>query len=156
MPPVASFRSMLQHIPQRLHKLTDSDASRRPSGDAWSPKQELGHLLDSAIVNHNRFLRMLTEGNPTLPGYDGPQFVEMHKYDERNWQQLISTWETLNTHFLMALETAPSESWQRQGIVDGNQVTLDFLVTDYIGHALHHLQHIGVDVKDLQVSGAAA
>jgi len=39
----------------------------RPSGIGWSRREELGHLIDSAVNNHNRFVRASLE-----PAYAGP------------------------------------------------------------------------------------
>lgn len=146
---VTSFRIMLREAPLRLAKISSEAAGLRPTADGWSPKQELGHLLDSAIMNHQRLLRVLTEDNPTLADYDGVFCEAAHHYQARNWQELIETWRTLNAHFLWAIEGAAESAWQRPCVFDGKPVTLEFLVSDYIRHAQHHLQHIGVSIADL-------
>ncbi len=148
MKPVASFRTMLQQAPVKLAKISSAASERRPNPDAWSPRQELGHLLDSAIMNHQRVLRVLSENNPTLSGYDADFCVAAHDYHSQEWEELISTWQALNRHFLWSIERIPDDQWQRPYIYDGKNVTLEFLVTDYIQHAIRHLQHIGVQVGD--------
>jgi len=41
-----------------LRVLSDEQAAVRPAGpDSWSRKEELGHLIDSAVNNHIRFVR---------------------------------------------------------------------------------------------------
>ena len=147
---------MLQELPARLAKLSADAVGRRSSPDAWSSKQELGHLLDSAIMNHVRFLRVLTESNPTLPGYDGEFCVVAHDYQSHEWQDLVRTWHSLNAHFLMAAERVSGNDWQRPCVFDGKPVTLEFMFTDYVHHALHHLEHIGVDVKDFSRHSSAS
>jgi hypothetical protein len=146
---ISSFRTMLQEIPPRLANLPSDAVSRRKSPADWSPKQELGHLLDSAIMNHQRLLRVLAKNNPTLPPYDGVFCVEAHDYHARSWPELIATWKTLNQHFLWLIERVTYDQWTRPCLSEGKAVTLEFLVGDYIQHALHHLQHIGVAIGDL-------
>jgi len=155
MNPVLSFRRMLEQVPAGLAKLPPDVVSSRPAPDAWSPKQELGHLLDSAIMNHQRLLRTLAEENPVLPGYDGPLCVAAHNYHYRDWRDLIATWLTLNMHFLWAVERVSDSGWLRRCTVDGKPITLEFLVTDYIDHALQHLRHMGVVVEPEKSAAAS-
>ncbi|MGZ7100199.1 MAG: hypothetical protein ACXVJ8_17135, partial [Candidatus Angelobacter sp.] len=45
-----------------LMKLDNADTSLRPSPDKWAKKEILGHLLDSASNNHQRFVRASLQG----------------------------------------------------------------------------------------------
>ena len=141
---------MVEKVPQRLRSLA-GDSGRRSGPDGWSRREELGHLLDSAVMNHVRLMRVETEDAPQLPGYDGPLWVRAHNYQDRAWDQLIETWQLLNEHFLMAAEGTPTPAWQRRCTLEGSQVTLEFLFTDYVQHALHHLEQIGVRVDDFEI-----
>ena len=47
----------------------------RTGPDSWSPRQELGHLIDSAANNHIRFVRAATEPEFSGPGYRVINFV---------------------------------------------------------------------------------
>lgn len=145
MNPVASFFSIIERVPADLRSITSEDAGKSRDG-GWSAAQELGHLLDSAIMNHTRAVRVLTEDNPNLPGYDGDFCVAAHSYATRDWHELVVLWEALNRHFLMAVEHISDENWKRPCVFGNRPVTLEFVFTDYIRHALHHLEHIGVDV----------
>ena len=147
---VNSFRIMLQETPPRLAKVSSEAAGQHPNPASWSPKQELGHLLDSALMNQHRLLRVLTEDNPTLPGYDGDFCEAAHHYQGRNWQELIETWRPLTAHFLWAIEGVSDAAWQRPCVFYDKPVTLEFLVTDYIRHAQHHLGHIGILAGDFR------
>jgi len=78
-----SLRSLLQKLPARLDALPPEEAEVKPPG-SWSAKEELGHLLDSAANNHQRMVRAQLEDNPAMPGYDGPAWVVLHGYQERD------------------------------------------------------------------------
>ena len=155
MQAVATFRSMLKEVPSRLAKLPADAVNRRSGADNWSAKEELGHLLDSAIMNHVRFLRVLSEDNPAMPGYDGVFCVKAHDYHDREWQDLVATWQLLNAHFLMAAEGVSPDAWKRPCTFEGKSVTLEFMFADYVDHALHHLAHIGIEVGDLETKSSA-
>lgn len=147
MDAIEVFRSMIERVPVGLNSISADEAKCSGGNGAWNLAQELGHLLDSAMINHTRVMRVLTEDNPALPGYDGDFYVGAHGYATRDWHKLISIWEELNRHFLMAVERVSEEEWKRPCVFDGQSVTLEFLFADYVKHALHHLQHIGIEVE---------
>ncbi len=62
-------------------------------------KEILGHLIDSANVNLNRFL----SGNFIkmiwfLDTYPQNEWVEIQNYNKRDWGELIVLWSSLNLH----------------------------------------------------------
>jgi hypothetical protein len=152
---ISQLRQLLDRVPPALRSISDEKASAGSSTDSWSAKQELGHLLDSAIVNHYRWVRVLSEDNPTLPGYNGPYWVSVHTYQQRNWTDLIDTWQRLNQHMLMLAEGISASGWQRPAIFDGKLSTLEFMLNDYIHHAADHLVHFsGLSKADLGIDEA--
>jgi hypothetical protein len=145
------LRALIDKVPPRLSKLSPSQVESRPSLSKWSPKEELGHLLDSAANNHQRIVRTQLEDQPTMPGYDGDAWVELHRYQQRNWQEMIGLWRALNQQLLTAAEAAPDAAWMRTcAIADSLPLTLKFVFDDYIDHMVHHLKHIGIEVDDLK------
>ncbi|TWF45316.1 hypothetical protein FHW36_1011246 [Chitinophaga polysaccharea] len=44
-------------IPGRIQAIKDADFTHRPAPGKWSRQEILGHLLDSATNNHQRFVR---------------------------------------------------------------------------------------------------
>jgi hypothetical protein len=145
-----SLRQILQLVPNRLEKLSREAVERKPSPSAWSPKEELGHLLDSAANNHQRIVRARFEDNLDMPGYEQNRWVASHNYQHRDWQELIDTWETFNRQLLFAAETVEGAAWSmRLSIAGSEPVTLQFVFDDYVAHMLHHLRHIGIETADL-------
>ncbi len=65
-----------------LMKLDNADTSVRPSENKWAKKEILGHLLDSASNNHQRFVRATLQGNLTFPGYDQNALVDLQNFAE--------------------------------------------------------------------------
>lgn len=124
-------------------------ADHKPAPSQWSKKEELGHLIDSAIINHQRIIRTALEENPTMPGYDGERWVEFQKYHNRNWIELINLWQAANEHLLAGLESMGDDEWKRTCTVDNESHTLSSLVESYINHLINHLSHIGVDMNKL-------
>ena len=101
------LRQLIDHLPARLRVLPADKVKHKPAPDIWSPKEELGHLLDSAANNHQRIVRAQLEENPAMPSYDGDAWVALHRYQHREWQSLIDLWTALNRQLLAAAEACP-------------------------------------------------
>jgi DinB family protein len=145
------LRRLIDEVPLRLNQIPSFEVERKPSTSQWSPKEELGHLLDSAANNHQRIVRAQLEDKPRMPGYDGDAWVELHQYQRRNWQEMIELWRALNQQLLTAARAAADAAWSRTcTIADSQPLTLKFVFEDYIAHMLHHLQHIGIEMDDLK------
>jgi hypothetical protein len=144
------LQELIDHLPARLRVLPSAKVERKPAPDAWSPKEELGHLLDSAANNHQRIVRTQLEEKPAMPDYDGDAWVALHQYQRRDWHSLIDRWVALNCQLLAAAEAIPDSVWSRTcTIADSGPLTLQFVFDDYIQHMLQHLRHLGVEVDDL-------
>jgi hypothetical protein len=156
MPMLDRFAAVIETGAQRLAAISSADAAPRREPNAWSKKEELGHLIDSAINNYARVIRVQHEADPALPGYAQDTWVERAGYQERNWQELIALWSALNTHMLQAARRVPAAAMSRQCKV-GNYapMTLEFLIEDYIDHMVHHLAHIGVAVHEFRRAESA-
>src|SRR5580658_2702848 len=150
MPALNLLRDLLQRVPTRLEKLSKGAVESRPTPSAWSPKEELGHLLDSAANNHQRIVRAQFEDSPAMPGYEQNRLIAAHAYQRRDWVELIEVWQALNRQLLAAAETAPDSAWSRTLTVAGSEpLTLRFVFDDYVAHMMHHLRHIGIEVDDI-------
>lgn len=64
MQALATFRDLLELVPSRLENLPKDAVESNPAPSSWSPKEELGHLLDSAANHHQRIVRAQFEDNP--------------------------------------------------------------------------------------------
>ena len=147
----ATLRAILSEAPPRLRAISGDRAAAAPEPGKWSPKQELGHLLDSAANNHQRIVRAQLEDRPAMPGYDGDRWVELHRYQERDWGELIDLWRVANLQLLTAAEGATAEAFDRALTIGPSEpLTLAFVYEDYVRHMLHHLRHIGIAVDDFE------
>jgi len=144
------LQDLIDRLPARLQLLPSDKVEGKRSPDAWSPKEELGHLLDSAANNHQRIVRTQLEDEPAMPGYDGDAWVVLHHYQNRSWLSLIELWAALNRQLLAAAEAVPEKAWSRTcTIAESTPLSLKFVFEDYLDHMLQHLRHMGVEVDDV-------
>jgi hypothetical protein len=128
----------------KLRAIPATTAATRPgTGEGWSRKQELGHLIDSATNNRVRFIVAALDRNYMGPTYDGRGWVEIGGYADTLWVDLVDLWTHLNEALARALERIPNDRLSTQcKIGEGGPVSLRFLIEDYVLHMQHHLDHI--------------
>ena len=157
MPQLNLLRDIVQHVPSRLESLSKNSLEKRSTPSAWSPKEELGHLLDSAANNHQRIVRAQFENGLVMPGYEQNRWVSVHSYQHRDWVVLIAVWQAFNRQLLAAAESAPESAWSHTlTVAESGPLTLEFVFDDYLAHMLHHLQHIGIEVNDIKSKTTSA
>ncbi len=143
-----NFASRLKHAIQengpKLQAVSEQNAANRSGvSEGWSRKQELGHLIDSATNNRARFTVSALTGTYAGPTYDGRGWVELGGYADTPWADLVELWTRLNDALVRTIERIPDAHLSTQCKVgEGDPVTLEFLIEDYIMHMQHHLDHI--------------
>jgi hypothetical protein len=110
----------------------------------WSRKQVIGHLIDSASNNHQRFVRAALQSSLEFPGYDQDGCVRVEKPEDMDWDVLVALWAAYNRYLAhLIARLPPSKLDMLCRIGSGKEVTLGFLVEDYVRHLVHHLGQIG-------------
>ncbi len=150
------FEAVVTVAAEQLRTFNAQLVTEREKPGAWTKKEELGHLIDSAINNYQRVIRIQREDAPALPGYEQDAWVERQGYNERDWQELISLWVGLNQHMLSAARRVPASALARSCTIGKSQpMTLEFVIEDYVDHMVHHLQHIGVELSRFRRAASA-
>jgi len=120
------------------------DAAGRPRAPGkWSPKQVLGHLIDSAVNNQHRFVRAQLAAPLVFPGYEQEGWVAVQGYQDRPWADLTALWAALNRHLAHVIARIDPRSLEADCTIgSGGPVTLRFVAEDYVRHLRHHLAQI--------------
>jgi len=137
------FEQILTDASQRLTQISEAQSEERLAPGKWSRKEILGHLIDSASNNHQRFVRTQLSSEVSFPAYAQTQWVEMQEYQSESWENLIQLWAGFNRHMLHLISHISEDRADNHCVVGaGPPVTLRFLVEDYIRHLEHHLAQI--------------
>jgi hypothetical protein len=122
----------------------DSDLGNVPwRQGGWTRKQIVGHLLDSAANNRQRFVRASIEGQYAGPGYAQDEWVAAHGYARHSWKTLLEWWNVEHDILTAVVDRIPEERLGALCTVgESAPVTLRFLIDDYIRHQYWHMQQI--------------
>jgi hypothetical protein len=123
-----------------ISEATSNTADGRPG--AWTKKQELGHLVDSAANNHMRFVLASLDGEFKGKGYAQNEWVALHAHSELEWKFLVGFWYRFNTFLAHLVERIPEDQMQNSCAIGTDVVTLGFVIQDYVRHMRHHIEHI--------------
>jgi hypothetical protein len=138
-----NFRSVIERATGKLARIGEAESAVPVAPRKWSRKQILGHLIDSAANNHQRFVRSQLESPLRFPGYAQEEWVKTQNYQEESWGYLVACWAGYNRHLLHVIAQIPAEKLNHQCVIgESNPVTLEFLVKDYVGHLEQHLTQI--------------
>ncbi len=127
----------------RLRRMAEADASRDRGPGKWVKKEILGHLIDSAANNHQRFVRAPAADPYVGPGYDQNAWVAANRYRQRPWNELVELWAGLNRHLAHVIAGVPPEKLQTRCLIgDDPPAPLEWWIRDYVRHLKHHLAQI--------------
>ena len=134
---------LLASAPARLAAISDEAAAYRSGPGRWAPKEILGHLIDSASNNHQRFVRAQLFPRFDDPGYQQEEWVATQQYVAEPWPDLVNLWLLLNRHLLHLMRRVSAASLETPIAIAGREpIPLSHVMIDYVRHLEHHLAQI--------------
>jgi uncharacterized damage-inducible protein DinB len=151
---VTEMVATVERTAGELRKLDEHAVSSRPGPGKWSIKEIIGHLIDSASNNHQRFVRAQWSDDLVCPTYDQDAWVTTQSYQTAPWKDLVELWRGYNLHLARVMAAIPSAARLRERtrhnldrvafrtVPADRPVTLDYFMRDYVEHMKHHLGQI--------------
>ena len=148
------FTRTVEAAARRLLALGEEESGRRPAGGGWSAKETVGHLIDSAANNHQRFVRARTRDDLVFEGYEQDEWIAAQHYRDEPWEQLVGLWRLYNLHLAHVVARVPQSELRRprhphslhriafRPVGEHEPATLEYLIRDYVEHLKHHLRQI--------------
>lgn len=151
---VESLLASVERAAPALAALGDEQSRRQPAPGKWSPREVIGHLVDSASNNHQRFVRAQMQDNLLFQGYDQARWVSVQKYADAPWNELVDLWAVFNRHIARVMSAASPDVLarprQRHNLhelawvppAEDQPATLEYFMRDYVLHLRHHLRQV--------------
>ena len=148
------FSRTIEETAERLRGMSEAEAGARSAAGVWSAKETIGHLIDSAANNHQRFVRAQFVDDLVFPGYVQDEWIAGQHYQDACWARLVELWRLYNLHLLHVVSRIPADELTRPRrphsldkiafrVVDREEAaTLEYLIRDYVEHLKHHLSQI--------------
>ena len=127
-------------IPSLIENQSSDFFNHRSAPGKWSRRQILGHLIDSATNNHQRFVRAQFEEKPFIT-YDQDQWNLHSHYEDMDPMHILRFWTIYNQHLIEVVKRFPEDALQRKCLTE-KEVTLEWLIEDYVVHLEHHLRQL--------------
>lgn len=138
------LEELLTRGEQSILAISQYDFMKRPAENKWSKKEILGHLIDSAINNLQRFTEIQFSKKPyPIRNYKQNDLVLANDYQNAESNVLVEFWLSINRHILHLIQNQTEETLAYTIILDSKtESDLRFLITDYIEHLEYHLNQI--------------
>lgn len=135
--------AIIQKKKLELEAIDEDRACTKTIENKWSMKETIGHLIDSAANNHQRFVRLQNAAENVSIKYDQEFWVSTQAYQSEKWADLVALWYFYNKHLSHVMANLNQEMLDNKCDMGyPEQKPLSFVVSDYIRHLEHHLNQI--------------
>ena len=138
---INKFRGIVESFYKQLLNTNTEITSIKLSEEKFSLREIIGHLIDSASNNHQRFVRLQFEDLLDFPGYDCEEWVRIQKYNSLDWNVLVTLWYQYNVLLLHVIENIDETKLKNVWVKNEETPCLEFLVNDYYRHLKVHMEH---------------
>ena len=151
---LSDFRQTIDTASNQLLQISAEQSQIPRAAGKWSPKEIIGHLIDSASNNHQRFVRAQFTDDLVFAGYEQEGWVRVQNYQGEQWADLVQLWKLYNQHMLHLISRVPEETRMKlrykhnlhqlasESLSENEPVTLDWFMRDYVDHMKKHLKQI--------------
>lgn len=142
--PQSKLSHLLTELENYIQQSTEEHLSQKPASGKWSKKEILGHLVDSALNNLQRFTEILFMPRPyVIRKYAQDDLVQANDYQHADTREMLQLLIALNTRILRVMDQQTEEMLAYEIEIEKGQIEdLRFWNQDYVDHFEHHLRQI--------------
>src|SRR6267143_1674947 len=107
------FRATIDVASKQLLEISAEKSQVPRAQGKWTPIEIIGHLIDSASNNHQRFVRSQFSDDLIFAGYEQEGWVRVQNYQSESWPELVQLWRLYNQHILHLMSLVPEETRRR-------------------------------------------
>jgi len=122
----------------------------RIADDKWTLQEMVGHLIDSASNNHQRFIRLQLGTALDFPAYDAEEWRRITQIVDCDYRFVVSFWEQYNTLLLHLIRNMKESDLNNYWIKGGENKSLGLLIDEYYKHIRWHLDLFNERIKEIK------
>lgn len=134
--------------------LDEQITSLRISQDKWTLKEIVGHLIDSASNNHQRFIRFQLSEVLEFPDYKNSEWLRVQKHQNMKFSELLLLFYYYNKLIINIIlnldEKCLENRWNINWDEDSQYITFESLLNHYVNHMKSHLTHFRERLSELE------
>jgi hypothetical protein len=136
------FRTGYADVEEAVSGITDQELDHAAPDGGWTARQVVHHLADSEATAFIRLRRLIAEDDPTIHGYDEPEYARRLHY-ERPIGSSLAVLRAVREASQALLESLTPAEWERGGThSESGAYTVDDWLRIYAGHAHDHADQI--------------
>ena len=140
---VEPLRTLARDLTEETKGITEAQATYRATPNGWCIREIVGHLRDTAEVEHKRIYMMSTQTDPILEPYDQDAFVTEHDYMGRNIDEMIAELREWRADTVQLLTSLVNWNWARTGQhLETGRTSIRQVVEHMVEHESTHLGDI--------------
>jgi len=145
------LNSIINVFYSKYKDLDNEITSKRPGNDKWTLNEIMGHLIDSASNNHQRFVRLQITSALIFPDYstDNAKWLKIEKYNDLSFSDITLLWRQYNVLLGNIIRKVDESKLENYWELDGDKITLKDLMIDYVRHLKDHLQHFEQTLEEI-------
>jgi len=147
--PIDTYRTQIESFYNLMAKRMDI-AEVKLGEDKWTLKEMVGHLIDSASNNHQRFIRLQLSEELILPGYNPEDWRRVSRANDLDYRFLIDFWKQYNLFLLHLIQNVDPKTLDHYWLVNSEKKSLKFLIEDYFRHIQWHVDLFNQRVQEIR------
>lgn len=145
------YGDKVEQLYSKLVSIDSRAAGVKLSEDKWSVCEIVGHLIDSASNNHQRFVRLQFDDLLDFPGYDAEPWVQKQSYKDMSYECLVALWYNYNCLLLHVIENIKEAAYENLWVKDEDtSITLEEMIHDYYKHMDLHKDQLDERIREVQ------
>ncbi len=145
---------LIKVFKNNFSEIDEQISSYRISKDKWTLKEIIGHLIDSASNNHQRFVRLQLSEVLEFPDYQNDEWLGIQNYQNMSFSELLLLFYYYNKLIINIILNLDKKCLEHRWNVNWDEnstfITFESLLSHYVSHMKSHLTHFRERLGELE------
>jgi hypothetical protein len=137
---VKALSEQVQEVRNYFKDKNEAQSEKAYAPGKWTPKELLGHIIDTDRIMAFRALCICRGEQAALPGFDQDSYMAAVNFNKIPLEDLLDDFELERKSLLSMIRLLPEAAFYRKGIANDTTISVSALLHIIVGHTAHHLQ----------------